>query len=301
MPLHLIPAVFGSLGPVATRSQLLERGVTVRQLARAVGDGTIVRLRRAHYALPTVDPDCATAVRLGGRLGGISAARSYGWWDGRDTALHVSWPDHGNVAKPGRPLFASPEKVTVEGRMIVRHWRILREQSTATRTCWRETPEQTLAQVLLCCDRLTAIACADSAIRTGSLTPFEVAAVFAAMPRRVRRWHRYVDGVPDSGTESIVRVWLEDRGIPYVIHPRIRDVGEVDFLVGTSLIIEVQSKAHHNGPRERHRDYLRATAAAVQGYITAHLDYAQIMYLWPHCERQILEHLARGDHHRVIR
>lgn len=293
--------MLGSLGPVATGAQLVERGISVRQLARAVADGTILRIRRAHYALPTVDPDCATAIRLGGRLGGISAARSYGWWDGDDTAIHVSWPDHGNVAKPGRPLFASPEKLTADGRMIVRHWRILREESTEERACWRETPEQTLAQVLLSCDKLTAIACADSAIRTGVLSPFQVAAVFAAMPHRVRSWHRYVDGLPDSGTESMVSVWLQDRGIPYVIHPSIRDVGEVDFLVGTSLIIEAQSKAHHDGPRERHRDYLRATAAAAQGYITMHLDYAQIMYMWPACERQILEHMARGDHRRVIR
>jgi len=181
------------------------------------------------------------------------------------------------------------------------HWRILREPLEGEATVWRESPEQTLAQVLLSCDRLTAIACADSAIRVGTLTPFQVAAVFVAMPRRVRRWERYVDGMPDSGLESMVRVWLIDRGIPFVHHALIPGVGEVDFLIGRSLIIETDGKPGHDDGEGRRRDYARDTAAAISGHITIRLSYRQVMFDWPSCEQQILEHLSRGDHQRVIR
>lgn len=296
LPLAILPSIVSGFGPVVTREQLRSAGVSGPILASAVRAGIIVRLRRAHYALPSVALDCATAVRLGGRLGSISAARSYGWWDGEDKRIHVSWPANGNIAKPGRVLLASPEDRT----QIVHHWRILREPLLGEPQVWREPPEQTLAQVILSCDRLTAIATADSAIRSGTLAPFEVAAVFTAMPRRVQEWELHVDGRPDSGLESMVRVWLRDRRVPFVLHAPIAGVGEVDFLVGESLIIESDGRKGHDDLEGQRRDYRRDTAAAGRGYITVRLNYPQIMHDWPACERQILEHLGRGDHRRPI-
>jgi len=295
--LSSLPALVASLGVVATCGQLRDHGVTGPQLTQAVRAGILVRVRRAHYALPGIPRDCAAAVRLGGRLGGISAARSYGWWSGDDQRIHVSWPSKGNVARAGRVLFSSPEE-RVE---FVHHWRIRREVLEGEPEVWRESPEQTLAQVLLNSDRLTAIACADSAIRRGTLSRFQVSAVFSAMPRRVQEWERYVDGAPDSGLESIVRVWLLDRDLPFEHHPRIPGVGETDFLVGSSLIVETDGKTGHDDPDSRRRDYRRDTAAASEGYITVRLNYSQVMFDWRSCERQLLEHLSRGDHRRPIR
>lgn len=293
--LSRLPQLVRRFGPVATREQLKSAGVSGPTLTAAVRADVLLRLRRGHYATPGIAFDCATAVRLGGRLGSISAARSYGWWDGGDDRIHVSWPAHGHVAKPGRMQFDS-------GRTeLAHHWRILREPEDGRSSTWRESPQQTLAQVLLSADRLTAIACADSAIRLGTLSFFEVMAVFSVMPQRIRRWSRYVDGAIDSGLESITRVWLIDRGIPFVLHAAVDGVGEVDFLIGRSLILETDGKPGHADADGRPRDYRRDTAAASRGYIVIRLNYAQVMFDWPACERQILEHLSRGDHRRAIR
>ena len=296
-PSTQLPRLVRAFGPVATRAQLRTAGVSGPALTAAVRAGILVRLRRGYYAPPSVAVDCATAIRLGGRLGSISAARSYGWWDGGDNRVHVSWPVDGHVAKPGRVEFDS----TSAAAGPVHHWRILREPDHSATSTWRESPKQSLAQVLLSSDRLTAVACADSALRAGTLSFFEVMAVFAAMPRRVRAWSRYVDGMPDSGLESIVRVWLIDRGIPFVLHPAIAGVGEVDFLVGESLIIETDGQLGHDDREGRRRDYRRDTAAASRGYLAVRLNYAQVMFGWASCERQLLEHLGRGDHRRPIR
>ena len=294
-PLTALPQLVRKFGPVATRAQLRTLGVSGPALTAAVRAGILVRLRRAHYAPPGVAVDCATAIGLGGRLGALSAARSYGWWDGGDQRIHVSWPADGHVAKPGRVQFDAPRDAS-----LVHHWRIPRVPDAGVRSSWRESPQQTLAQDLLSTDRLTAIACADSALRVGTLSFFEVMAVFAAMPRRIRRWSRYVDGVPDSGLESIVRAWLIDRGIPFILHPSVAGVGEVDFVVGSSLIIETDGRPGHDDADGRRRDYRRDTASASRGYITVRLNYAQVMFEWRSCERQILEHLGRGDHRRPV-
>lgn len=300
LPLESLPLVVASIGKVATRAELRLAGVSGPLLTKAVRSGLLLRPRRGHYALPTIDEECATAIALGGRLGSLSAARSYGWWDGANRDIHVSWPDHGNVAKPGRVRFAFPESRIAAHRRIVPHWRIIREPLDGTRECWRESPEQTLAQVLLSSDRLTAIACADSAIRCGTLGAVEVAAVLSAMPRRVRRWSRFIDGRPDSGLESIVRVWLMDRDIPFRLHPLLDGIGEVDFLIGTSLIIETDGRAFHSGAAALTRDYRRDAAAAARGYIVLRLDYALVLFDWAACERSVLEHVERGDHLRRI-
>jgi very-short-patch-repair endonuclease len=288
-----LPDVLAELGGVATRAQLLARGYDPYGLTRAVRAGVVLRLRRSRYALITTDTPTRVAISMGGLLGGVSAARSYGWWAGTDQRIHVSWPAHGNVAKPGRVLFEPRPD-------IVHHWRILRA-SDERASLSRESPEETLAQVLLSSDRDTAIACADSAIHLGTLREPEVRSVLRSMPARVAEWEPLVDGRADSGLESIVRLWLREQRVPFRIHAAVRGVGEVDFLVGRSLIIETDGGAFHDGPAEADRDGRRDTEAGSRGYVTARLRYRMIMGDPARWQRRILEHVARGDHLRAIR
>lgn len=282
-----------ALGGVATRPQLRRRGFSGRLLTAAVRAEVIQRVRRSRYALPSLDVATSTAIAMGGRLGGLSAAESYGWWRGDDTRLHVSWPPHGNAAKPGRAFFAkNPD--------IVHHWRILPELEGAALDLRREGPSETLAQVLITADRETAIACADSAIRSGLLSISQVRLIFSRLPARVRAWERYVDGRADSGLESLVRIWFVDNKIPFEIHPVLPGVGEVDFLVGTSLITETDGRSFHDSLVDATRDSRRDAVAASWGFLTMRIRYALVMHdpdLW---QTAILEHLARGDHLRDI-
>ncbi len=274
-----------------TRADILARGYSVKAIASAVRAGSIVRLRRAWYGLPNLAEDVSTAVRLGGKLGAVSAARSYGWWTGLDHDIHVSWPPHGNVSGVGRDAFPG----------VVRHWREVPAGLLTDSECWREAPEVALAQVLRYAGRELAVACANSAIKTGGLDLFATQAAFVGAPLRVQEWARHVDGMSDSGMEDQVRLWFDDRGIPFLLHPQIEGAGEFDFLVGRSLLVETDGKKYHEGEIPRHRDYVKDNLAATQGYVTARFNYAMVMYDWPGCERRILEHLARRDHLRVIR
>ncbi|WP_430645942.1 type IV toxin-antitoxin system AbiEi family antitoxin domain-containing protein [Agromyces sp. GXS1127] len=71
-------AVVASLGGIATRGAILEAGVRGADVSRAVRAGELARIRRAHYAGPEASAAAVTAVRVGGRLGCVSAAASYG-------------------------------------------------------------------------------------------------------------------------------------------------------------------------------------------------------------------------------
>jgi hypothetical protein len=289
---HLVAAVH-ALGGVATRAQLMRFGYTGYALTRAVRAGIVLRIRRSRYALVDTDTATRTAIELGGRLGGLSAAREYGWWTGLDTRIHVSWPAHGNVAKPGRVFFGRrPE--------VVHHWRILRDsERPRSDDLRREPPLEALAQVLVACDRETAVACADSAIHSGLVTDREVRALFRRMPPAIARWECYLDGRSDSGIESIVRIWLIDRGIPFVFHALV-DGHEVDFLIGTSLVMQTDGSEFHDSKRDAARDARQDFSSSIRGYLTMRVRYAYVMYdpgLW---QARLLEQLARGDHRRLV-
>lgn len=293
-PFRTLPAVIASLGGVATRADLMRHGFTGPTLTAAVRSGVVERLRRSRYCVVELSDDARTAVMLGGRLGALSAAASYGWWRGLDERIHVSWPPHGNIAKPGRVRFGADQSPGIR-----HHWRVLDGSGIST-DLWREPPLETLAQVLLSCDKQTAIACADSAIHGGTLTDQQVRDLLRSMPARIAKWECYLDGRSDSGLETIVRIWLIDHGIPFTFHPVVPGVGEVDFVIGCSLIVETDGRNFHDLILDATRDARRDSSSAIRGYITQRIRYVFVMYqpeLW---QRRILEHVARGDHRRII-
>jgi hypothetical protein len=287
-----LTSIVRMLGGVATRAQLRAHGYSGYSLTRAVRAGILLRIRRSRYALLDTDEVTRTAISLGGRVGGLSAARQYGWWTGLDARIHVSWPAHGNVAKPGRVLFGRrPE--------IVHHWRVLRSPESASDDLRREPPLEALAQVLVSSDRETAIACADSAIRSGLVSEEQVRALLRSLPPRIAAWECYLDGRSDSGIESIVRIWLIDRGIPFVFHAPV-DGHEVDFLIGTSLVLQTDGREFHDPVAFAFRDAVQDFRASTRGYLPVRIRYAFVMFdpeLW---QRRVLEHLARGDHRRRV-
>ncbi len=256
-----------------------------------------MRIRRAWYGVPETPYEYRAAIAMGGRVGGLSAARSYGLWDPGDRDIHVSWPPHGNVARLGRRLGYPANADIGEGR-IVSHWRILRE-TEPPRELWRESAEQTIAQVLLSSDRSTAVAVVDSALHIGVIAPHQLHFIFGRMPARVRALRAAIDGGADSGLESIVRLWLWDQGLPFLAHATAADL-EVDLLVGTSLVIELDGERFHATPEAFESDRRRDTVLGSAGYIVIRFSYQQITEDWESCAARIRHHLSRGDHLRRI-
>lgn len=291
-----LAAVIRSEGGVTTRDRLLVAGFPPRAITWAVRGGSILRIRRAHYAVPDAPLDRRIAVASGGRLGARSALSSYGVWTVGDGTVHVSWPAHGNVARPAR-ISGYPDLRRSGGVDISPHWRVRR--LSTHRECWRESIEEALAQHLLTADDRETVAAMDSVLHIGALSTGSVASILERMPRRQRRLAAAVDGGADSGLESFARFWLWREGISYLAHPVLAGL-EVDLLVGDSLVIETDGREFHSRDAAFERDRRRDNLLGSRGFVVVRFSYRQVVDEWDACAARIRTHLSHRDHLRPI-
>lgn len=273
---------------MGSTAQLRAAGFTGAKIARAVNAGAIIRVRRGWFALPDTPFAHRIPVELGGRVAGLTAARSYGLWTKDDRRIHVSWEPHGNITHRAARRFTN----------VARHWRAL-DGAAPPQQPWRESLEQALAQVILLPDRASALATVDSALHLGMISPRRLRCMLDRMPERVSWIADAADGRADSGLESIVRLWLTDEGLLPLVHPTIIGL-EVDLLVGSSLVIEVDGEEFHAGPEAFETDRRRDAALGAVGCIPVRFSYSQVMFDWTACEARLRTHLDRGDHLRPL-
>ncbi len=134
----------------------------------------------------------------------------------------------------------------------------------------------------------------ESAWRKGLLSSAGRHRIREALPPRTARW--LVDLArhdADSGLESLLRLRLHLLGDPLGLPGERPCVGNVDFVAGGWLIIEVDGKENHDGSVQRHKDLRRDAAASARGYETLRFDYAQVVHDWPSVQAAILAALAR--------
>lgn len=281
------------LGGVATREQLLARGLTGFDLTRAVRLGALVRVRRAHYATPDATADQRTAVRVGGRLGCLSAAASFGLWGGADIRVHVAVARNASRLRTNRSLSAPRTPLPLEAdairRPIVLHWCGSIETPLE---CWRVSLGDCLRQVVRCAGRELAGAVLDSALSTGQLDRASLCELFADAFTRERLLAGGATPRSESGTESRVARRLTALGISYRQQVRIPRVGRVDFLLPKRVIVEVDGYAYHSSPDRFEEDRRRDAVAASLGYLVLRFSYAQVMNDVGLVERTILGALA---------
>ena len=284
------------LGGIATRQQLLAIGFSGQDLTRAVRSGQIRRLRQARYASPQAPLDRVAAARVGGLLAGPSAAATYGLWSGTDQRLHISvGPNSGRLRTNTPPSFRGRGALTPDtsARPIELHWIEGGAVPERGPECWRVTFESCLRQTVAWCDTETAIACLDTALGVAGCTREGIAAIFAfatASDRLTASQCRYGS---ESGSESLVRQRLDVLGIPYRQQVEIPFVGRVDFgLVGTRILIEVDSWKYHGDRNSFERDRRRDAELVARGFTVIRLTYQRVMTDWPWCERMILAAIA---------
>jgi very-short-patch-repair endonuclease len=128
---------------------------------------------------------------------------------------------------------------------------------------------------LRCLPREWAIAVLDSALGNGVVGTHELAALDAVVPADQRQWVRLADGRAGSGTETLVRLALQDAGLRVTPQARISGVGRVDLLVGTRVVVEVNSERWHSTPQQRAEDYRRDLELSRLGYVVVRVDYDQ--------------------------
>lgn len=247
-----IAATVHSLGGLAQKQQLVARGACDLDLTRAVRDGSVSRVRQGWYTtLPDTDLR-VRAVRVGGRLTGISAIIQAGGWVLGAHPLHVSVPD--NAARLRSQHNRRVRFDTSARGGVVLHWDTaeLGERGTVAAVGLSDA----LLRVVLDESLETAVAALDWALRTGALDEFDLEALLFQLPPDYRHIRHWVDEVCDSLPESLSRTRLRLRGHTVVSQVRIESGEAIDLLVDDCVGVDVDGEEFHltRFERDRHKD-----------------------------------------------
>jgi very-short-patch-repair endonuclease len=238
----------------------LRRHVSRREIERRVAESQLIRVRRGRY----LDGDCPAplveAARQGGRLDCISLLSELGVFVLECAALHLQM-DHGATR-------------VSRSSGVVRHWRASRVDAGRLATDIVEA----LAQACRCQPPRAAVATLDSAWHLRLVGDDDIADVFARLPARYGVLRGMLDARSEAGPESLVRMMIVLMGASVELQVVIAGVGRVDLVVDGWLIIECDSRAHHDGWEAHRRDRRRDLAAAALGYTTIRPLAEDIMY-----------------------
>lgn len=302
MSFVLATTVLATIGPIAHANELLSRGVTKREIARALTAGEIVRVRRGVYAEVGTSDDLIHAAEHGGAPSCTVAGRMLGIWildedEMSDVATQFApaphvWMGHAGARHEcGRPHCRGTPRT---------HW-----DDGAARLGDLPPVHNVLLQIAVCKGEEVFFVALESALRKSLLSPGGLRWLGERVPEGLRWLIAFARTDADSGLESLVRLRLHHLGITARTQVRIAGVGEVDFLIGDRLIIEADGKSNHDDGSTtdlkargslRHKDLLRDARAAALGYETLRFDYAMIVHDWPTVAAAILAKLAAGAH-----
>ncbi|MCF8572075.1 endonuclease domain-containing protein [Gordonia sp. HY002] len=257
---------------------LLKRAPQI-ELRHAVADGTLIRLRRGWYSIASADRQVEHAVRSGGVLSCASALRLHSVWVPRSDRVHIRGNDGAARSHPGwcRQSGRQPPEFEAVDDLL-----------TALRHAAQCLPPEDF--IVVC----------DSIINLGLMTHSDLTAEFAGRSRFADRVLSKIDGRAESGIETMVRLRLKSARIPANPQVNIPMVGRVDFLVGTSLIIEVDGAEFHQNRDAYENDRLRDLQAHAFGYHPVRLTYEQVVYQWHAVFPLIVELIRRGEHMRRV-
>ncbi|WP_309857086.1 hypothetical protein [Leifsonia sp. 1010] len=248
------------LGGAASLGQLKEAGARGHILSAAVREGRLVRPRNGRYALPGIGEAALTALRTGGRLACVTAARTYGLWGGRDERTHLLIPPHA-----GR-------SAAVDDR-TVRHWRPAERHHEV----WRVSLADCLRSVVRCADEETAVAVLDTAISSGQMTRHRLRRIFADEPLQSRNIAKRARPGSDSGVESVLRQRLTARGHIVEQQLAVDGVGRVDARVDGVLYLEIDGFEFHADREAFERDRRRDVVMTLRGLPRLRLTARQVL------------------------
>ena len=272
----------------ATKRQLVARGATDRMLTAAVRWGSLTRVRNGWYTTRHADEPAVRAIRVGGRLTGMSALRELGVWEWhRRAVLHVAvrrrdsrlrrQDDRRKRYEPGR-----------DPRLRV-HWEA--DDRRDAGTVWAVPLLDALARVVLDESFETAVIALDWALATGRIDMIDVHRILAHAPRD--RW-AIADWVSDAShsiLESRTRVRLRERGLQVRTQAWVSaDVSPADLIVDETVMVETDGTQFYVGrfDTDRRKD-LSATRA---GLHALRPTWSMVRDEWDQVESAVLTALA---------
>ena len=236
-----IAALVEHFGGMAQKQQLVARGARDLDLTLAVRRGEVVRARQGWYTtLPESDVR-VRAVRVGGRLTGISAVIAAGGWVLGSHPLHVSV--HDNAARLRSPTnrFVKLAKRWVTGLRL--HWD---DAEVASRgTAMSVDIRDALVRVALDENFETAIAALDWALHTGVIDRIDFERVMVHLPKNRRAISNWVDGRCESLPESLARTRFRLLGYRVDIQVGLNDLERIDLVVEDCVGVETDGRQFH--------------------------------------------------------
>ncbi len=152
------------------------------------------------------------------------------------------------------------------------------------------------ASVAICLPRDHAIVAFDSLLNRQLLSYERLRSALAGLPVSHEWMMELVDAGCGSGLETLVRLMLRGHRVHVRSQVHFPGIGWVDLLVGDRLVIELDSRTHHDDPRAYEHDRARDLALAELGYLVVRITYKRVMFDMPAVEQTLLTIIRRQEH-----
>jgi len=277
-------------GGLASTSELYADGHSRTALSAGADSGRVIRVRQGWYSTPDTHPLLLEAARIGGRLTCLSALALQGYWTLPTADLHVAVPPNACRLRTRRSKVTRLADVREPRARI--HWR---GDSGGDRLVL--PPMACLSDLIACQEPDSVTATADSVLHRQPWLEDEWRLLVLRSPASKRRYLSAIDGVCESGTESIFFKRISPLGLPMQRQAQIPGVGRVDFLIGRALVVEIDGAEYHTDRQRFEADRHRDAVLSRMGYRVLRFSYRQVMYAWAEVEAAVLAATIRGDHH----
>jgi hypothetical protein len=273
-----IAAHVSALGGFAQKRELTARGARDHHLTRAVRDGSVRRARQGWYTTLSERDPRVRAVRVGGRLTGLSAIAALGGWVLHCEVLHVAVPRNAARLRSQHNRFAHPPAHRHRGVRL--HWDEGRGGDASMVGLF-----EALRRVVLDEDRETAIAALDWALHGAGLDEMDVASIMLSTPPAARIEWAALDPLCESLPESLARTRLRDAGFEVSSQVPLQNGQRMDLLVDGIVALETDGEQFHKDKfyEDRAKDSLIIRA----GFVPYRAPANTVFHEWPVVEATI--------------
>lgn len=275
-PMISVTAALAALDGVAQRRELVTAGVNGKQLAAGVHLGRIIRVRKGWYALPGTSSELIRAIRVGGRLACVSAAKRYGWAVREHPGLHVCLKP--NASRLRTPHDSSKRMSPPARRDLTLHWAHLEPSDVPARLV--TSKRETVLQLAYCQSAELAVAAFDSFLHLDPEGSADLDLWLSELPDHILDEFEACSTLCHSFLESIGRIRLARDGIRGEHQVEVTGVGRVDLVIDGWLVIEWDGLEHHDNGPAHDEDCRRDAVLAHHGYVCLRFTYKLVMHHW---------------------
>lgn len=257
------------------------------QIRAEIAAGTLLQPSYNWLAHPDAPRDLITAANHNVLIGCLSACKIHDVWTPPHHQLHAIYSQgQRKDPVPGIVFHRSLNPKSYVG-----------EHLTAGSSQTIVSPLiDALEHVVRYHDTETALVVLESALykkKTDETTIFEI---IARAGHDTRKLLNKASWQSQSGSESRIKAFLHSRRYPFQQQATIRSIGNVDFLVGRSLIIECDSVTYHSAREQMNIDRMRDLNARQLGYDVARFSYDQIWNAWEETQEALATILNTKNH-----